>query len=555
MKPSSRQWYVIAAVVAAVVVAVVVVRNAASRRVTTSAVQTEAVARRTITVTIEATGTVEPIDLVEVKSKASGQILKMPVQVGSVVKAGDLLAQIDKVDVQNQYDQTVATLRAAQSKTDISLAQKKRADDLFTQGIITAPEHEAATLDYANSQAALVKARTDLDSARQRLADATVRAPVAGTVLSQTVTVGQVIASATTSVSGGTTLLTMADLNRIRMRALVSETDIGSVRPGQSATVTVDAFPQRPFNGTVEKIEPQAVIQQSVTMFPVLVSIPNEGGLLLPGMNGQVAMLIAERDNVLAVPVDALRTAREIPTVAVALGMNPDSVQADVQRQIQTRMAAMAGAAGDSARAAGRLGRASGPDGAGAGAGFAGGGGRGGHRDGGGPGGGGGANGFAGGGGRGWNRGAGSDSGGRAMAGGGGGGGRGRWRNGGGAGQGFGGAGGAGGGGPMGAGGAAGGGGGRNRAQVAFVKTTNGLEPRLVRTGVSDFDYSEVLSGLQEGDQVALLSVAELQARRKDDQAQLRQRMGNGMPGAPAAGGRGGPGGGGGGRPGGGAGR
>src|SRR6185436_17532447 len=132
-----------------------------------------------------------------------------------------------------------------------------------------------AVLDNANSASALVKARTDLDIARQRRDDATVRAPSAGTVLSQAVSAGQVIASATSSVSGGTSLLTMADLSRIRVRGLVSETDIGNVHPGQAATVTEEAFPQRTFTGSVEKVEPQAVVQQSVTMFPVLISISN----------------------------------------------------------------------------------------------------------------------------------------------------------------------------------------------------------------------------------------------------------------------------------------
>src|SRR5206468_4863378 len=275
--------------------------------------------RRDIALTIEATGTVEPIDLVEVKSKASGQIVRMPVQVGSKVRAGDLLAQIDTRDVQNQYNQTLAALKAAQSKADISRAQKKRADDLFAQQVITAPEHEAATLDYANSRAQLVGARTDMDLARQRLEDATVRAPTAGTVLEQLVSSGQVISSATSSASGGTSLLRMADLSRIRLRALVSETDIGNVGAGQTASVTVDAFPQRTFEGVVEKVEPQAVVQQSVTMFPVLISISNEGGLLLPGMNGEVSMVIERHQGVLAIPVDAARTAREVTVVAQAL--------------------------------------------------------------------------------------------------------------------------------------------------------------------------------------------------------------------------------------------
>src|SRR5262249_18521116 len=187
-----------------------------------------------------------------------GTITDMPVSVGSRVSAGDLMVQIDTRDVRNQYDQAQAALNAAQAKVRVSQDQKTRADELYSRGGLTADEHATAPLDDVNAQAALVTARTNLDLAKQRLDDATVRAPVSGTVLEQPVTAGQVISSATSSVSGGTTLLTMADLRQIRMRALVAETDLGEVRPGQHATVTVDAYPDLTFDGTVEKIEPQA---------------------------------------------------------------------------------------------------------------------------------------------------------------------------------------------------------------------------------------------------------------------------------------------------------
>jgi HlyD family secretion protein len=108
----------------------------------------------------------------------------------------------------------------------------------------------------------------------------------------------------------------------------VNETDIGKVRPGLPASVTVDAFPDRPFAGTVEKIEPQATIQQAVTMFPVLVSIDNVSGLLMPGMNGEVSIEVERRDNALAVSNDAVRSPNEVVSVATMLGLNPDSVRA-----------------------------------------------------------------------------------------------------------------------------------------------------------------------------------------------------------------------------------
>ena len=503
---------------AVVVVAIVAARLLLHPRVASLSVPVATVGRQDVAVTIEATGTVEPIHLVEIKSKASGQILVMPVEVGSHVRAGALLAQIDTNNVANQYAQALAALRAAQAKVDISGAQKQRSDDLFKQNVITVDEHEAALLDYANAQAQLANARANLDIARQQRDDATVRAPVEGTVLSQSVTAGQVISSATSSASGGTSLLTMADLRSIRMRALVAETDVGSLRPGESATVTVDAFPQRPFQGQVEKIEPQSVVQQSVTMFPVLISISNEEGLLLPGMNGEVSMLVDQRQNALAVPVDAVRSVRELPAVAAALGMDPDSLRAEVQRQQDARMrarAARTGFGGDSAHAmqawpagdpaadsSARRRWAAGRGGAGAAGGWRARGGTGGEA--GGPGG---AS-------RSW-------AGGRSGAGGG-----------------------AGGSGAS-AGGFSGASSRNSRAQVVFVKTARGLEPRIVRLGITNFDYAEVLDGVSEGDQVALLGVAEIQAKRQQDQSRMRQRMGGGVPGVPTGGGGGRPGGGG----------
>ena len=302
-------------------------------------IPTAAIERRDIVVDASATGAVEPINVVEVKSKASGQITQMPVETGTMVKPGDLIVQLDTRDVKNQYDQSLADVRAAEAKLQVSEAQKKRSDDLFSSRIITAQEHETAALDYANSQAQLVRARTNLDLAQQRLEDATVRAPITGTVIEKTVSLGQVITSGTSSLGGGTTIVKMADLNQVRVRALVTEADIGTITPGLSATVTVDAYPDRPFRGSVEKIEPQAVVQQSVTMFPVLITLSNLEGLLKPGMNGEVSILIDRRDNVLAVPNDAIRNMREAATAAAALGLNPDSVQA----QIRSQMANMGG--------------------------------------------------------------------------------------------------------------------------------------------------------------------------------------------------------------------
>jgi HlyD family secretion protein len=291
-------------------------------------IQTVPVTRQTIVIDAQAAGTVEPINVVEVKSKASGVITRMTVETGTAVKPGALLAQIDTRDVQNQYNQALADVRAAEARLEVSTAQKRRADEMFRARVITAQEHETSTLDYANAQAQVVRARASLDLAKQRLEDATVTAPVAGTIIEKTVSLGQVITSATGAFGGGTTLLKMADLSRVRVRALFNETDIGQVNPAQPATVVVDAYPDRRFAGMVEKIEPQAVVQQGVTMFPVLVTLDNREGLLKPGMNGEVSVLIDERVNVIAVPNDAVRNTREAVATAPLLGLDPDSVQA-----------------------------------------------------------------------------------------------------------------------------------------------------------------------------------------------------------------------------------
>lgn len=299
------------------------------------AIETAAVTRRTIVSEATASGQVEPINVIEVKSKSSGQITEMTVETGSLVTRGQLLIQLDPRDVNQQLAQAEADLTAARAKLAVSKAQKERNDKMFADKIITAQEYEASQLDYANSVASEIRARSAVDIAKQRVEEADVRAPVAGTIIEKPVSLGQVIASATNSASGGTILLKMADLTKVRVRALFNETDIGAVVPGQPATVTVDAFPDRPFGGIVEKIEPSAVVQSSVTMFPVLVTLDNREGLLKPGMNGEVTVLVERREDVLAVPNDAVRQTREAAVTAKLVGLDPDSVVAAVQEQLR----------------------------------------------------------------------------------------------------------------------------------------------------------------------------------------------------------------------------
>jgi HlyD family secretion protein len=281
-----------------------------------------AVEQASIAVSVGSSGVVEPLAIVEVKSKASGEVLDLFVETGDYVEAGTLLVHIDPRTVRNRLAQAEAELKAAHSRRTISESQMERAERLVRQGTFTEADHEQAALELANSEAQVVTAEVSVENARIAVDDTEIRAPVSGTVIAKPVEKGQVISSPTQDVGGGTLLLTMADLSAVQIRALVDETDIGKVRQGMTAVVTVAAYPNQPFGGEVVKIEPQAVVEQNVTMFAVLISISNPEGLLLPGMNAEVEVSIAARQDVLAVPVMALRTERDISTTAGILGMS-----------------------------------------------------------------------------------------------------------------------------------------------------------------------------------------------------------------------------------------
>ena len=313
--------------------ALLAVAAACARKTQAPTVQTAVATRRDIIVDAQANGTMEPIAIVDVKSKASGVIDKMTVETGTNVKPGDLIVQINTRDVQNKFDQAKAMLDAANAKLQVSEADKKRNEEMFKARVITPQEFEKVAVDYENAKSGVVNAQANLDLAKQSLEDATVKAPSEGTIITKNVSEGTVIAGATSSVSGGTTIVQMADLSVVRIRAFFNESDIGNVHPGEPANVTVDAYPDRRFSGVVQKIEPQAVVQQNVTMFPVLVNLDNKERLLRPGMNGEVSVLIDEVDNVIAVPNDAIKNPREAVATGAMLGLSADSVTASLRAQ------------------------------------------------------------------------------------------------------------------------------------------------------------------------------------------------------------------------------
>lgn len=276
---------------------------------------------REVTSTVAATGTIEPIRMIDVKSQASGEVLTVEVNLGDEVERGDLLVRIDPRDVRNAFEQAEADLEVAQARSTIAQRQLERTSALHESAIVTEDEYEAAVLEAANAKASLIKARTNLQLASERLNDVAVAAPISGTIVEKTVEQGQIITSAK-EVTGGTILLRMADLNEVQVRTLVDETDIGAIEPGLPASIRVEAYPDREFQGVVLQIEPQAVVQQNVTLFAVLARIGNDDGFLLPGMNADVEILIGRRPDVLTLENAAVKTPDEARQLARALGLD-----------------------------------------------------------------------------------------------------------------------------------------------------------------------------------------------------------------------------------------
>ena len=277
---------------------------------------------RDITVSVSATGILQPVKIVEIKSKASGEILEMPVEMGDFLETGALIAQIDTLILDQELKQVEADYESAEIRLQIAQRQFVRAESLYAEDLISQNDLETSKQNFTSAESQFIRAEASLELARERLEDTTVTAPISGTIIAKTVEQGQIIASSTNNVSGGTVLIQMADLSELEIRTLVDEIDIGNVKAGLGIESTVEAFANMNFEGEVMKIEPQAVVQQSVTTFPVLSRIDNSGGLLLPGMNADVSIIIKERSNVLTVSNEAVRSPEDAREVIQLLGLD-----------------------------------------------------------------------------------------------------------------------------------------------------------------------------------------------------------------------------------------
>ena len=294
----------------------------------------ETVNQKKLELSIEASGIIEAISSVEIKSKASGEILLLGAEVGDLVKKGSILGQIDQRTPKNILDQAKSDLEASRVRLENAKSQYDRGKELHAKGSISDKDYEDIQESFAQAKSTVVRTEVSYENAKIALDDTIVRSPVQGTIISRPVEVGQVISSPTSAVGGGTVLMTMADLSKVRVRALVDEIDFGKVSIGQTVSIKVAAYRDKEFFGTVSKIEPLAKIEQNVTTFPVLIDIDNNENLLLLGMNTDVVIEVLNKNVTLSTPTMSLRTRKDIYSAATILNIPKETIDTFLSEKV-----------------------------------------------------------------------------------------------------------------------------------------------------------------------------------------------------------------------------
>lgn len=267
--------------------------------------------RGTFQIVVSANGVVKPIDRVEIKSKASGQIEELPVEVGDFVRKGELIARLDQKDERAAVEQAQADMDIAKAELNQAQLTFDRRDKLFQENLISEEERDQLVLNLAVAKGKLIQATSTLERARERLSESIVRAPIDGIILQKYVEEGQIIASGVSNVSGGTPIADIADMRSVYIEAGIDEIDIGKISIGQSAAVVAEAYPSLKFQGKIVRIAPEAKVEQNVTLFDVIVEVQNTDGKLKSGMNTTIEITIVRKEDVLLAPVMAFQMERE----------------------------------------------------------------------------------------------------------------------------------------------------------------------------------------------------------------------------------------------------
>jgi HlyD family secretion protein len=265
---------------------------------------TQAVDRGDIVRTVSASGALNPVNLVQVGTQVSGTIRALHADFNSNVTAGQLLAQIDPAMLDAELAQIQAQRRSAQSSVDLARIKLARSKTLFDQGFVSRAEVDDAQASMASAQAALEQYEAGERRARTNRRYAEIRSPVNGTVVSREISVGQTVAA---SLQTPVLFRIAQDLREMQIETNVSEADVGLMREGQKVTFTVDAYPERVYQGAMHQIRNNYTVQQNVVTYTVVVRARNDDLSLRPGMTGYVSVTVGEALSVVRVPNAALR--------------------------------------------------------------------------------------------------------------------------------------------------------------------------------------------------------------------------------------------------------
>jgi HlyD family secretion protein len=266
--------------------------------------ETATAEKQNIHTTITATGTIEPVTSVTVGTQVSGIVAKLYVDYNSVVRKGQVIAELDKTNLMSELNRAKADLTSAESTLAYETSNFKRYQTLFDKGLVSANDYESAKLSYEKARQTAASSRENVQKAQTNLGYATITSPIDGVVLSKSVEEGQTVAASFNTPE----LFNIAqDLTDMRVIADIDEADIGGVKEGQRVTFTVDAFPDDKFEGQVTQVRQEATTTSNVVTYEVVISAPNKDLKLKPGLTANVTIYTLEKNDVLAVPAKALR--------------------------------------------------------------------------------------------------------------------------------------------------------------------------------------------------------------------------------------------------------
>ena len=309
MKKLSKVWLIVAGVI---IIALAVYALSGSKKKEDISFETVAVAPANIMNSITATGTIEPVTSVTVGTQVSGIVSKLYVDYNSVVKKGQVIAELDKTNLMSQLNTAKTQLATAQSQLNYQTTNFNRYKTLYQKGLVAADEYDNAKLSYTQAKEQVASAKEEVQRAQTNLGYATITSPIDGVVLSKSVEEGQTVAA---SFSTPELFKIAQDLTNMQVVADVDEADIGDVKEGERVSFTVDAYPDDTFEGTVKQVRQEATTTNNVVTYEVVISAPNADLKLKPGLTANVTIYTAERKGVLSVQSKALRFTPQKETV------------------------------------------------------------------------------------------------------------------------------------------------------------------------------------------------------------------------------------------------